>query len=690
MKIGELKARADSIQRSRGFKYIASAVIVLAFLGISVAAFVASASPVIQRATESTPDTSAGVGSTITNTDSAQLMLETVLKDARGPSGTIIGAGIVAIGALVVVWLGLGLTYTALGLVLAVVAAPLWLFEATRDFSKLVMAIVILAASFTALMQGARMILGGKGAVRAIARNVLAEAVRLRLSVVFIVLLIFGLAALPGLLDADQPLRYRVQSFMQFGTGGAFWLIALLTVFFSVSTVCTEQRDKILWQTMTKPVASWRYLLGKWLGVVTLAGVLLAVSSSGVFLFVEYLRNQPAIGEKEAFIAYADEGLSEDRLVLETQILSAQRTIEATEPELDEATIQDIIQRRVEQIKQSDPNYVFTPDIEKKFREDILKQNRMLYFAVQPSASRTFIFEGVDLKPEDDVTLVLRYRIDSAANEPDRQYRLSFQLPGMAPIVRPTGLGHTHSLPLAPVLVLPASAREPIPRVILPDDPGFTRAMQAYKAEQLPGAQYITAGEMIDQGRFALQISNGQFAYQTDEAGRIISPVIIPNDELIQFPGGGLSISYAAGSYHANYARTMVILWLKLAFLAMLGIFCSTFLSFPVASMVSFGIFLMAESAGYVKLAVDNYSTTGSDDQINILKVVISFISYGVSWIFNVYADLKPVERLVNGQMVGGVDMLYAGLVIGVWSFLLFAGSVLIFRKRELAIYSGQ
>ena len=194
MKLGELKARADSIQRSRGFKYIASAVIVLAFIGVSVAAYVASASPVIQRAVDSTPDTG-GVGSTITNTDSAQLMLETVLKDARGPSGTIIGAGIVAIGSLIVVWLGLGLTYAALGLVLAVVAAPLWLFEATRDFSKLVMAIVILAASFSALMQGARMLLGGKGPVRAIARNVLAEAVRLRLSVVFIVLLIFGIAA---------------------------------------------------------------------------------------------------------------------------------------------------------------------------------------------------------------------------------------------------------------------------------------------------------------------------------------------------------------------------------------------------------------------------------------------------------------------------------------------------------------
>ncbi len=47
------------------------------------------------------------------------------------------------------------MTYSVLGLVLAVVAAPLWLFESTRDFSKLIMAIVILAAAFSATMQGA-------------------------------------------------------------------------------------------------------------------------------------------------------------------------------------------------------------------------------------------------------------------------------------------------------------------------------------------------------------------------------------------------------------------------------------------------------------------------------------------------------------------------------------------------------
>lgn len=688
MKLGALKSRVDRIQQSRGFKVGASIAIVLGAIGFSIAAYVAAASPVLQRAAETTAE-STDIGATITNTDAAQLMLETVLKDARGPGGTIIGIGIVSAAALVVIWLGLGLTYLGLSLVLALVAGPLWLYEPTRGLAKLIAAIVVLAASFSALMQGARMLVGGKGSVRAIARNVLAEAVRLRLSVVFIVLLIFGLAALPGLLDADQPLRYRVQSFMQFGTGGSFWLIALLTVFFSVSTVSTEQRDKIIWQTMTKPVAPWKYLLGKWLGVIGLSGVLLAVSSSGVFLFVEYLRNQPAIGEKEAFIAYADAGLSEDRLVLETQILSAQRSIEAEEPVLDETTIQAIIRDRVDQIRQSDPEYVFTPDTDAKFREDLFKQNRLLYFAIQPGASRNYTFTGIDLKPTDDVPIVLRYRIDSSANEPDKQYKISFQMRNYTPIVRDTGLGHTHTLPLAPLIVLPPGPGEPRPRVLLPDDQNFTRALHALNAGELPGADYVPAGELVENGTFVLQVSNGQFAYVGD-GDQIVGVTIVPNAEFLQIPGGGLTLSYNAGSYHANYARTMAILWLKLAFLAMLGIFCSTFLSFPVASMVSFGVFLMAESAGYVSTAVDNYSTLGSDDQVNIVKAAIAFIAYGVAWIFGVYADLKPVEKLVNGQVVGGVDMLTAAGVIGVWSLLLYAGAIAIFRKRELAIYSGQ
>lgn len=687
MNYSELKARADTIQQSRGFKLIASAVILLAAIGFSAASIVASASPVIQASVS--PDTAAGPDSSITNTDPAQLMWETVLKGARGPTGTIIASGIFAGAALIVVWLGLGLTYLALSIVLLIVAGPFWFFESTRGISKLVIGIVALAAAFSALMQGARLLLSGKGPIRAIARNVLAEAVRLRLSVVFIVLLIFGLAALPGMLESDQPLRYRVQSFMQFGTGGAFWLIALLTVFFSVSTVSSEQRDKIIWQTMTKPVAPWKYILGKWLGVSTLAAVLLAVSSSGVFLFVEYLRNQPALGEKEAYIAYADSGMSEDRIVLETQILSAQRQIEAEEPVIDEEALREVIQETIARVRADDPEYLVTPEVEQKLREEFVKRGRLMYFAIPPGESQTYVFKGVDLGPEEDVPMVLRYRVDASANEPDLQYKISIGLPGFAPIVRDTGLGHTHTLPIAPLIVFPPTPQDPAPRVLLPDEPNFSRALMLLERGQLGEAEYWPAGRLVIDGEFAIEVSNGEFAYAI-ENNQIVGTVIIPNGERMTIPAGGLTLSYKAGSYHANYARTMGVLWLKLAFLAMLGIFCSTFLSFPVASMVSFGVFLMAESAGYVRLAIDNYATLDHEGHLNILKWIIAVIASSVSWLFKTYAELSPVERLVNGQAVGGVTVLKAIAVVGIWCLVLFFGSVQIFRRRELAMYSGQ
>lgn len=688
MKIAELKARMDRVQQSRGFKLVASAVVILLAVGVSITAIVLANAPVSEQATPLTEGTAPDAS--ITNTDTAQLMLETVLQGARGPTGTIIGAGIIAAGALVVIWLGLGLTYLALGLVLAIVAGPLWFFDETRGLSKLVIGIVILAGAFSALMQGARLLLSGKGPIRAVARNVLAEAVRLRLSVVFIVLLIFGLAALPGVLDADQPLRYRVQSFMQFGTGGAFWLIALLTVFFSVSTVATEQRDKIIWQTMTKPVAPWKYILGKWLGVSTLAAVLLAVSSSGVFLFVEYLRNQPAIGEKEAYIAYADSGLSEDRLVLETQILSAQRRIQAEEPIYNEEQLRAAMDDTIARVRENSPDFAVTEEFTERLRKEFMKQGRLQYFAIPPGMGKTYVFKGVDLEEGEDVPMVLRYRVDASANEPDLQMKISIALPGLAPVSRDTGLGHTHTLPIAPVIVLPPTPADPAPNVLLPDDPYFAVAMRLYSEDRLPGARYLTAGDFIADGDFVIEIANGEFAYQVSEQGQIVGMGYLPNSEVMQIPTGGLVLSYNAGSYHANYARTMAVLWLKLAFIAMLGIFCSTFMSFSVASLVAFGVFLMAESAGFVRQSIDNYATLNSEGELNIAKLIVSATGFSVSWIFGTYARLSPIEKLVNGQVVGGVTVFKAVAIIGIWCGILYAGSVAIFRKRELAIYSGQ
>ena len=99
-------------------------------------------------------------------------------------------------------------------------------FEELRTFDIILLyvaAIAILSSSFLALMEVLKLVFSPSRPILAVARNVVAEAVRLRVSLVLIVLLMFGLAALPGLLDPGTPLRYRVQSFLEYGTGGRSW-----------------------------------------------------------------------------------------------------------------------------------------------------------------------------------------------------------------------------------------------------------------------------------------------------------------------------------------------------------------------------------------------------------------------------------------------------------------------------------
>jgi len=264
----------------------------------------------------------------------AQRITAGLLRARLNPWNVFIAAGAVGAVFIAAIWLGLGLTYVGVNLALAIVVTPLALFSATQGVAVLIGGAGQLALAFATLLRVAAISLGGSTPVTAVARTVLTEAVRMKLSGVFIVLLVFGLAGLPALLDPQEELRYRVQSFLQYAMGGTYVLVAMLTLFFSVATVAFEQRDKIIWQTMTKPVGAWQYVLGKWLGIVTLNACLLGVCGAGIFMFTEYLRAQPAIGERVAYDSGAAGPISEDRLILETRVLTARRVVGATPPVL--------------------------------------------------------------------------------------------------------------------------------------------------------------------------------------------------------------------------------------------------------------------------------------------------------------------------------------------------------------------
>lgn len=603
---------------------------------------------VVDRAPDQNPDQSPEAKAAAERAKSALEANAKLYNDilARRTDLTGVAVGLTAVTALLltVVWLGLGLTALGLGLVLALVAVPLWylgdrnipgLGIQARGLSHFILGVVTLAMSFAVLMELLKIIFGGSYPVLAIARNVVHEAVRLKVSLVFIILLIFGLAALPGLLEASTPLRYRVQNFLSYGAGGTFWVIAILVLFLSVGSVAFEQRDRVIWQTMTKPVAPWQYLLGKWLGVVGVAAVLLSVSASGVFLFTEYLRDQTAIGEISPYIAKGGDVISGDREILESEVLAARRAVKPSVPNPDASDLGNQVNERMKRLIASNPGTQDTPEERAEILRSLTEEYFTTYQSIGPAKSQTYNFYGLSRAKRLNQNLSLRYKVQVGGNDPREIYKIAFYFPNQS---EPTIKDSPLNIPL--VLEVKPSAID-------------------------------------EDGRLQVAIVNG-----VPEQG-------IANVNTVFFPPDGLEVFYSAGSYRMNFARVMVILWLKLAFLAMVAVTAATFLSFAVASMVSFGVFLIAEGAGFLWEALKYYD---ADDKgkIILFRVAVRAVAVPISWTFKFYSNMKPTENLVDGRLVAWSTVLGAAGILGVTTFLLYCIGVAIFRKRELATYSGQ
>ncbi|MBX3390457.1 MAG: hypothetical protein KF691_13490 [Phycisphaeraceae bacterium] len=544
----------------------------------------------------------------------------------------VVGA---ALFAILVIWLGLGLSYTAITLALVGAFFAGSLFPSIRTWVLFVIGAGALWAVFLALVAACRVLLSAPHQVFSIARNTLDQAVRMKISAVFVVLLVLLLAALPLLLDPNQALRYRVQSFLQYGTGLSYTIIAVLTVLFSVYTVATEQRDRVIWQTVTKPVAAWQYVLGKWLGVVTLSAVLLGVTGCAVFLFTEYLRASPAQGEREAFVTSDGTIMSPDRRILETQVLTARVTEYPELPALDEKAITESVEARVKAEQHNRPNFGSDPADREGARADLIRAINIEYRTIEPGRDRVFAFTGLKSARDRGVPIILRFRPESGSNRPDLQYLLTFLFPANGTsVVEKVALAQSHSITLSPSVI-------------------------------------------NDEGVLIVSIVNGDFFNR------------IPNPSATFFALDALEVSYAAGSYRVNFIRVFAVLWLKTAFVAMAGVFAGTFLSFSVATLTAFGIFLVAESAGFIQNALENWNITDNKGHDIAFFWVIDKIANGVSAPFRFYADLRPAQRLVDGVLLPWSSVATGGVLLILLVVILFVIGSLIFRSRELAIYSG-
>lgn len=642
-----MAGRVDRLQSNTRFKIIATALIVVVAVvsySIWLAASSGESSALLSTPSQTvSPESQQSQQAPGAAPVLAPRLTVNEIRAKLRTNGAWVVAGTVALGAslitIVLVWLGLALTSIGLVLAATLVAGPLYLWEPTHGLGRLLIGALALTASFSVVVQALRAVLSMELPSIAIARNVLDEAVRMKVGLVFIIALIFLLSALPGLLDESQLLRYRVQSFLQYSTTGAFWVLALMTLFFSASTVAFEQRDRVITQTMVKPVTPASYLFGKWLGVMTLNLALLSVSASGVFLFTEYLRDQPARGELKPFVLVDGRpGLTRDRELLETQVLTAQAGAPVDPPKIDDKRVEEMVRERLDQAFQRD--YTLRGDAQRTaqfrhdVREEIRKGAKQQYMAVPPRGQQDYSFSGLGAARGIDRPLIVRYKVNAGSNEPGDLYHLVF-LTQTSIVNQRAPLAITQTFTLSPE-------------------------------------------DINDDGVLVMSVVNG------DPRTGATNPLTI------SFPPDGFEVLYTAGSYESNFVRVAATLWLKLGFIAAVGIAASTFLSFPVACMLTLLVLFAAESSTFLRLSLEEYPLHKTNGSLDWVAVVMNLIARPIASAFATYGELKPTAKLVTGRLIAWGSLAHGVITIGAWTVASLGIGWAIFRKRELAIYSGQ
>jgi hypothetical protein len=500
----------------------------------------------------------------------------------------------------------------------------------------------LLTFMFVILTRAALVALGSQRQPTAIAHTLVREASRQGLSLVFIVVLLVLLPMLPLALDPNEALRYRIQTFMDRSLSLTFALAACLTLFLSVGTVAFEIRDKQIWQLMTKPVNRMQYLLGKWLGIAVINLLLLLICGVSIFYFVQYLRMQPVAPGLEGAV---------DRLAVRDEVLVARKAarIDLTNRQLSREQIEARVDQRLERDPSlAGPDAEVTPSLRRSLAQQILKEHERGELSIPGRTEKEYIFSGLDEAISEQSTLTMRYRFF---------------------------IGESSTHEVFPVMFMFNDREDMIAR----ED--FVPTM----SHTLP----VPANLIREDGTLKVTIYN---PYMTPDGSEAPST--------INFDYEDFEILYKVGNFEGNFLRAILVMWLKLAFLGLLGIVCATFLSFPVACLLAFTVFVVWLLGPFVAEALEAFYppplrevdwSSPSQAVAWAVTVVLRMIASALVFVSGQIGEYKPTEALVQGRFISWASVLGGiGRLIIVWCGALLLMGFLVFRRRELATYSGQ
>lgn len=166
------------------------------------------------------------------------------------------------------------------------------------------------------------------------------------------------------------------------------------------------------------------------------------------------------------------------------------------------------------------------------------------------------------------------------------------------------------------------------------------------------------------------------------------------NDMTLIFPQSDpLQLLYKDGSFSTNYTRALAIIFAGLVLMGALGLFASSFLSFPVATFMTLGLVLLFSSGQLIQEVLlentlgDAEREGGPSNAVRTLDKVMIPVFKFVGGSLESISPGSPIESLTSGRSIS------AGLMMStIFKQIIIVGGIIaslgmwILTNRELAI----
>jgi len=113
-------------------------------------------------------------------------------------------------------------------------------------------------------------------------------ALRFKLFLVIAVLLILAVVGLPLIIKDDGTARGFTQILLTYTLSAVTALLGLSTLWLSCGTLARDIEECQIQVVATKPIARWQIWLGKWLGIISLNALLLALSGACIYGLLQW------------------------------------------------------------------------------------------------------------------------------------------------------------------------------------------------------------------------------------------------------------------------------------------------------------------------------------------------------------------------------------------------------------------